>query len=415
MLSVLRQPHGRRLFAALLQSRLGTGAAYVALLLVAYDRLHSPWAVSLVLLADFLPGIALSPLCGALADRYPRRTLAIGADLLSAGAFIALATTSSYLATITLALTAGVGTALAAPTLNAALSDMFASEQRSAASALRNTMASLGITLGPAIAAGMMVCVSPPLVLAINGATFVVSAALVSTVDLGPAAPDDTKRSSLIADAREGVRVTARTPGLAAVLAIDTAAVLAGGVINVAEPIFATATLHAGATGYSVLVSAYGAGMVGGSLWAARLGARVATLRRWWLGGLLLVAVGLTASALAPELWVALATFALTGAGNALVFVQGRIVQEITPSATLGRVFGLRDFGANVAFVAASIAAGALVASVGSRLTFAVAGAAMFVITAIARRRFARGTDGVLGPDSIGPADGDVVAVTIGV
>jgi MFS family permease len=56
-----------------LQSELGTGAAYVALLLVAYERLHSGWAIALVLLADFLSGIVLAAPFGALADRLPRR------------------------------------------------------------------------------------------------------------------------------------------------------------------------------------------------------------------------------------------------------------------------------------------------------------------------------------------------------
>jgi hypothetical protein len=54
LLSLLKTPSLRRFFLAHLQSELGTGAAYVALLLVAYHRLHSGWAISLVLLADFV-------------------------------------------------------------------------------------------------------------------------------------------------------------------------------------------------------------------------------------------------------------------------------------------------------------------------------------------------------------------------
>ena len=51
----------RRFFASFFQSQVGNGAAYVALLLVAYHRFHSGWAISLVLLGEFLPGIALRP------------------------------------------------------------------------------------------------------------------------------------------------------------------------------------------------------------------------------------------------------------------------------------------------------------------------------------------------------------------
>ena len=61
MLKLLRQPTLRRFFIAHGQSQLGTGAGYVALVLIAYQRLHSGWAIALVLLADFLPGIGLPP------------------------------------------------------------------------------------------------------------------------------------------------------------------------------------------------------------------------------------------------------------------------------------------------------------------------------------------------------------------
>lgn len=121
MIAVLKSPAARRFFIAHFQSELGNGAAYVALVLVAYHRLHSGWAIALVLLADFLPGIVLAAPFGALADRMPRRRLAVGADMLRAGAFIALAVVPSFAATVGFALLAGVGTALFRPAVNAAL------------------------------------------------------------------------------------------------------------------------------------------------------------------------------------------------------------------------------------------------------------------------------------------------------
>ena len=35
------------------QSSLGNGIAYVSLLLLAYERMRSPWAIGVVLLADY--------------------------------------------------------------------------------------------------------------------------------------------------------------------------------------------------------------------------------------------------------------------------------------------------------------------------------------------------------------------------
>ena len=120
VISLLRQPQLRRFFIAHGQSQLGTGAGYVALLLFAYQRLHSGWAVALVLLADFLPGILLSAYFGVLADRHSRQRLAIAAELVRGAAFVGLALSTSFSATVGLALLAGVGTALFRPALSAA-------------------------------------------------------------------------------------------------------------------------------------------------------------------------------------------------------------------------------------------------------------------------------------------------------
>src|SRR5215207_6770253 len=116
--------HERRarvFFAALAQSALGTGAAYVALLLVALDRFNSPWAIGLVLLADVVPAMLLGPLFGTFADRWSRRGCAVFADVLRALAFLGLVLVDGFVPTFLLALLAGVGTGLFTPAALAAL------------------------------------------------------------------------------------------------------------------------------------------------------------------------------------------------------------------------------------------------------------------------------------------------------
>src|SRR5215218_3267699 len=52
----------RWFFAAHLQGALGTGAGYVALLLLAYEQLGSAWGATAVLIADLAPAMLLGPL-----------------------------------------------------------------------------------------------------------------------------------------------------------------------------------------------------------------------------------------------------------------------------------------------------------------------------------------------------------------
>src|SRR3954447_13088406 len=126
----LAQPAARRFFIAHAQSCLGTGLAYVALPLLAYDRFHTPWAVTAVLLPDLLPAIVLGPLLGALVDRIGWRTCAVVADVLRCLAFAVVMTAHSLPIMFAGALVAGVGTALFTPAALAGLPRLADREER---------------------------------------------------------------------------------------------------------------------------------------------------------------------------------------------------------------------------------------------------------------------------------------------
>src|SRR4051794_10140204 len=105
----------RWFFAAHLQSALGTGAGYVALLLLAYDKLGSAWGATAVLIADLAPAMFLGPLLGGVIDRTSRLGCAIAADDIGALAFLGLVFAGGPLAMIALAVLAGVSSALLRP------------------------------------------------------------------------------------------------------------------------------------------------------------------------------------------------------------------------------------------------------------------------------------------------------------
>jgi MFS family permease len=392
MLTLLRAKRARRFFLAHLQSQLGTGAAYVALVLIAYQRLHRSWAIALVLIADVLPGIVLSAPFGALADRLPRTRLAVTAELLRSAAFIALATVRSFPATVALALAAGVGTALFRPAVGAALPQLVPERQRSAATALYGAIVSLGLTAGPALTALALLVSTPQLVLAANGVTFLLSAILLSRV---PLSSDEAALADQGDEAVDGVipgpvgrPIPTRQVGI--VLLIGAASVFAGALMNVAEPLLATGLLHAGNAGYSLLIAVYGAGMVAGSLLCARASGDVRRL--WWLllAAHALCGAGMIGSAAAPNLAWATCTFAMTGVANALIVsLELRLLQEFVPGQMLGRVFGVQNTLQNAALLAAFLSAGLLLSPLGTRSTFALGGTALLALTALAAAAFA--------------------------
>jgi MFS family permease len=387
MKTLLRAKRTRRFFLAHLQSQLGTGAAYVALVLIAYQRLHRSWAIALVLLADVLPGIVLAVPFGALADRFPRTRLAVAAELLRSAAFIALATVGSFPATVALALAAGVGTALFRPAVGAALPQLVAERQRSAATALYGAIVSLGLTAGPALTALALLLSTPQLVLAANGVTFLLSAMLLSRVSLSSdeAALADHGDDAVGGTIPRPVGRAIPTRRVALVLLIGGASVFAGALMNVAEPLLATGPLHAGSAGYSLLIASYGAGMVAGSLLCARASGHVCRL--WWLllAAHALCGAGMIGSAAAPNLAWAACTFAITGVANALIVsLELRLVQELVPGRMLGRVLGVQNTLENAALLAAFLSAALLLSPLGARSAFALGGTALLALTALA-------------------------------
>lgn len=387
MISLLRQPTLRRFFIAHGQSQLGTGAGYVALVLIAYHRLHSGWAIALVLLADFLPGIVLSSYFGVLADRYPARGLLITAEIGRAAAFIALALVGSFGATVGLALVAGIGTALFRPPINSALPRLVTPKERSPATALYGALQNLGVMVGPALC-GLVLLFGPVTwVLVGDGATFLVSAWLLAGIRFArPCVADSEVVETPPAwrAAREGVQFATRQPGLGPLLLVAAACVLCAALINVVEPIFATVSLHAGSSGFSLLVSAYGIGMVVGGLYSSRLGSRLVVLRAHFLLAVALTGLAMLGCAASANLAEALGLFALTGFANAVIAIpQTRLLQELVAEKLRGRIFGLYDSIESVCFVLAFLGAGGLLDLVGPRSVY-VLGGILLLVTATA-------------------------------
>jgi MFS family permease len=384
---IKHEPRARRFFLALGQSALGTGAALVALLVLALERFDSPWAIGLILLADVIPGMVLGPLFGAVADRWSRRACVVLADVVRAAAFAGLVLVDGFGLTLAFALLAGIGTALFQPASLAALPGLVDRRRLPAATSLYGALTDVGFVAGPAIAAAVMLAGGPELVLVANAVTFALSALILITIRFGEVGTGVAKAgepASLIRDIREGFSAAARIPGLRLLLLASTAALFCGGLFNVAELLLATDELGTSESGFSVLVAIYGLGFIGGSLAGAR-GGSIAVLRRRYLAGLLLAALGTGASGLAPSAVVAAVCFVGAGYGAGLLLVHERLlIQVLVPDALSGRIFGMRDALTAWAWAIAFVAGPLLLTAIGTRTTVVVAGASALAVWVVA-------------------------------
>src|SRR3954454_20623169 len=175
-------PGARPYFVAVAQGALGHGAGYVVLMVVAYERLGSAWEASLMLLAAMLPSMVLGPLVGAWLDRRDRLRSAIGGGGLRAGALAGMIVLPGPGPLLALALLMGLAGTVFRSASFSVLGHAVPEDRRMPATALYGALQDLGMTLGPALAAGMLVIGGPQLLLAVNAGLFAASALLLSRV-----------------------------------------------------------------------------------------------------------------------------------------------------------------------------------------------------------------------------------------
>jgi MFS family permease len=286
---------------------------------------------------------------------------------------------------LALALLAGLGNALFRPATAALLPSLVPREHLTAANALYGMMKDVGQILGPACAAGMLLLAGPQLVIGLNGVTFAISAALLLPLrgHLRVAATDDVQvpRST-----RAGIGAVLRDPVVRTLMTGSGAVVLVAGAMNVAELVLAQQELGAGRAGFALLISAYGCGLIAGSLLGARDDGEVGIHRRY-LAGMALMVAGLIGSAVAPALGLAMLAFAVTGAGNALFVISNRVLlQRLIPDRLHGRAFGLLDSIEAWGFGGALLGGGLLASTAGGRVTFAASGVVMLLVLVAAAR-----------------------------
>ena len=184
--AALRHRGLRILFTGQIASDAGDWLYNVALLALVYDRTGSSAWLGVTTAARILPLVALGPLGGVLADRFDRRALMIGSDLLRAacmGALAAVALTGApvLLAPVLAALSTAAGAAYP-PCVVALVPRLVSDDDLPAANAARVTIMHLCIVIGPALGAALLLLGSPALAFAVNGTTFLVGAAAVAAL-----------------------------------------------------------------------------------------------------------------------------------------------------------------------------------------------------------------------------------------
>jgi hypothetical protein len=379
----------RLLWAGACASLLGDGAFLVALVWQVYAMSGSVTGMSLVGIAMTVPTICFLLIGGVASDRFERRWILVGADLLRACALALLAglTIGGQLElwhVVALAAVYGTGSAFHAPAFDALVPELLAGERLAQANALDQLMRPLALRLGGPALGGVVVGVGGAgAVFLLDCASFMAAAGTVLLMR-----PADGTRvieagsGSLLGDLRTGWRFVRGHAWLWATFASAAVAyLLFMGPVEVLLPYIVKEGLGGSAFDLGLV---FAAGGLASMLCAVLLG-RFGLPRRgitfmliaWTLATLAVAGYG-AANAI-WQLMVASAVF--NGLETAGTIIWATTKQQHVPSALLGRVSSL-DWLISVGLLPLSFAlTGPVSAAVGAQATLVGAGVLGAIVT----------------------------------
>jgi MFS family permease len=364
----------RRLAFGALISLAGTDASAVAVSFGVYAQTGSVQWLAASLLVMFGLGSVTAPLGGALADRYDRLALMLGADLAAVSVFAVMAfvhTPGMLLALCALATLAGN---VHGPAAAAVIPAVAGEEHLSWANGLLATGGNVGKTAGRLGGGLLVAAVGAGAVFALNALTFLVSAALIWSVREAVAArPRGVASPRPQRGGRQGWATLAADPTLRLVIGSSCLATLMTSFTMTAEAPLATA-FGAGPAGLGALAASWSLGMIGGSALAARR-LHAGNEPEGLFGGRVLMGAGIACVALTPVFWPALACYVVGGAaGGFLLVASTSMIQRAASEETRGRALASAEAAKTAAFGLGVAAAGVVVGHVGPQVTYAFVG-----------------------------------------
>ncbi len=370
------------LFSGQALSFLGDGMVGVALAFAVLDLTGSAADLGYVLAARMLPLMGVVLLGGVVADRLSRRAVMVAADVARFGsqailAALLLAGHASVWQIALLQVVHGAASGFFYPASTAYVPMAVSAERLQQANSLLGLAKSAGNIAGPALAGILVVAASPGWAIAVDAATFGLSAAFLVAMRVPRQAPLPSR--SFTQDLREGWgEFRSRTWLWVIVLAASLVNLLYA-TVTVLGPKVAEDDLG-GAGAWALIVTLSGVGSVAGGLVALRLRSD----RPLFVGSAALACFCLTPFALALVLpvWAIVLTGFLGGAGVSLfVALWETTLQRHVPAASLSRVSAYDAFGSLTLYPLGLAIAGPVAAVLGTSETLWLAGACILAVT----------------------------------
>ena len=357
-----------------------------------YDLTHSPLALGIVGLVEFIPMFLLALPAGELADRFdPRRIIMLASllEALSSGLLLAFVLTrrTSVWPLYGVILLYGAARGFSGPATRSLLPFLVAPEELPKSLAWGSSVTQLAIITGPALG-GFAYALGPAIAYGSALLASLVSAA--GMLFLGGrrlAPPDAAALANRLARVREGIEFVRSRPVVFGAISLDLFAVLLGGAVSLL-PVYARDILHVGPTGLGVLRSAPA---FGAALTALYLTRRPVERKVGYtmFAAVAIFGIGTIVFGMSKSFGLSLAALAVTGAADQIsVYIRSALVQFATPDAMRGRVSAVSTLFISASNELGGFESGVTAALLGTVPAVVLGGVGTLAVVAIWMRAF---------------------------
>jgi MFS family permease len=377
----------RRYMAGQSVSLCGFWMQSVAVGWLVYRLSGSEFWLGAVAFVGYLPVLCVSPLAGAVVDRVDKYRLILTTQVTAMVLAFVLGWLSwAHLATVpvvaVMASLFGLVGSFDLPARQSFLVDLVGAEDLPSAIALNATIFNSARVIGPAVAGLLVGSVGETPCFFLNGVSYLAALWALWGMELPPAtsrkrpAHGDRSFASGLAYVRRQPVTRALLIALGLVSAFSLQA-------NVLMPSLAKRTFDTDATGYGLLLTAYGGGAVLSALLLARRRRTVWEQRRMLLVGLVVFGCGLLGVAASGTYEAALVCQLIAGLGMVrFTATTNASVQMLADDEYRGRVMGLHTVMFAGVAPLGSLMLGALATPHGPRLALVVSGLVPLLVAA---------------------------------
>ena len=376
-LLLLKRPAFLRLWSAQAVSNMGDWMYAIAVATTLAERTRSVAVLAVLLMVQAGSAAVFGALLGPLADRYSRRGLMVGADGARAvGLLTLLIAPTSTPFFYFLAMWLGLFGSIFQPSLQASVPNLVSEGELVTANSLISSTFHFALVAGPGMGGFLVARFGPRPVFALNAASFVISALLLSALRVPrlEGVPPGA-RPAIMTDLKEGLSFTARTPIVRGVVVVTGLVMLGAATKAPLESLFVLRTLARGPGALGLLGGTWGIGMLTGAVSAPAL-ARRWPHERLLSGSILVTGLAVLSVSRAHNLSMILLAWILAGMANAVGNVSyTSLLQQRTPDEMRGRVFAAAEAALDAAYVGGGAMAAWVGGHFGIRPAYEVAGA----------------------------------------